>query len=303
MMGTKQRYTSHAETAEAAGIWGNAGLALLKGAVGLFSGSAVLLADAFRSAADAAKYYLRISGLRETKEPLGTGADGDHRTAAAVSVVAAALFLLVGLEIGMSAVRDIVQGNQTVPHWSAMAAVILALIIKEWGFAEQDKRFDLLAAFIVLAGTGGAWLGGHWDLPFLSVLQPAAAVVIALIIMYNGYRFVVGSVSRSKRPERPQEEDAAELSKAVERIEGVITVDGLRAWEQGHYVAVDIRISVNPRITVLEGHEIGRRVKEHLLKRFLHISDVSIHVDPYDPGYPYRSNHDPNQEHIPTLLQ
>jgi divalent metal cation (Fe/Co/Zn/Cd) transporter len=191
MMGTKQRYTSHAETAVAAGIWRKAGLALLKSA----------------------------------------------------------------------------------------------------------------AAFIVLAGTGGAWLGGQWHLPFLSVIQPAAAAVIAIIVMYNGYRIIAGSVSQSKRPERSQEEDAAELSKAVERIEGVITVNGLRAWEQGHYVAVDIRISVNPRITVLEGHEIGRRVKDHLLKRFLHVSDVSIHVDPYDPGYPYKSNHDPNQEHIPTLLQ
>jgi divalent metal cation (Fe/Co/Zn/Cd) transporter len=133
-------------------------------------------------------------------------------------------------------------------------------------------------------------------------LDPAAAIVIAVIVMLNGYRTITGFVRRDTS-EDARSEDAEVLMQLVQRVEGVVTVESLQAKEQGHYVVADIVISVNPRITVLEGHDIAKRVKQLLLTRFGHVTDVTIHVEPYDPGYPYKSNHDPNQEHMPTLLQ
>ena len=103
--------------------------------------------------------------------------------------------------------------------------------------------------------------------------------------------------------DRELEESAEELMGVVQRVEGVVTVQSIRAREQGHYVVAEIVISVNPRITVLEGQDIAKRVKLLLMHRFLHLSEVMIYVEPYDPGYPYKSNHDPNQEQMPTLLQ
>jgi divalent metal cation (Fe/Co/Zn/Cd) transporter len=97
--------------------------------------------------------------------------------------------------------------------------------------------------------------------------------------------------------------DLNEFKAAIQRIEGVITVEVLRAREHGHYVVAEVVITVNPRISVLEGNEIAKRVKYFMMKRFSHVTDVSVHVEPYDPGYPYKSNHDPNQEQMPTLLQ
>ncbi|MFD0588262.1 cation transporter dimerization domain-containing protein [Paenibacillus sp. GCM10027627] len=116
---------------------------------------------------------------------------------------------------------------------------------------------------------------------------------------------VMNVLFRRVRKDRGEgrEEGTDELMQVVQRIEGVVTVQSLRAREQGHYVVAEMVISVNPRITVLEGQEIAKRVKMLLMHRFLHLSEVSIYVEPYDPGYPYKSNHDPNQEQMPTLLQ
>ncbi|MBH5317122.1 hypothetical protein I6N90_04775 [Paenibacillus sp. GSMTC-2017] len=108
---------------------------------------------------------------------------------------------------------------------------------------------------------------------------------------------------RGKRKETDMEESVDDLMQVVQRVEGVVTVQSLRAKEHGHYVIAEIVISVNPRISVLEGQDIAKRVKLLLMHRFTHLSDVSIYVEPYDPGYPYKSNHDPNQEQMPTLLQ
>lgn len=110
-------------------------------------------------------------------------------------------------------------------------------------------------------------------------------------------------VGKGRKEADVQEEPAEELMQLVQRVEGVVTVQSLKAKEQGHYVVAEIVISVNPRITVLEGQEIAKRVKLLLMHRFLHLSEVLIYVEPYDPGYPYKSNHDPNQEQMPTLLQ
>jgi divalent metal cation (Fe/Co/Zn/Cd) transporter len=88
----------------------------------------------------------------------------------------------------------------------------------------------------------------------------------------------------------------------VQKIKGIITVDELRARERGHYVLVDVKISVNPKISVHEGHEIARLVKQQLLKRFIHVSEVYIQVNPYDPGFPYKNNVDPDQSENASIL-
>ena len=99
-----------------------------------------------------------------------------------------------------------------------------------------------------------------------------------------------------------RQENDQELMKAALGVKGVVAIDSLHAREQGHYVIVDVKISVNPRITVVEGHDVGKAVKSLLMDRFSHISDVQIHVNPYDPGYPYKSNDDAGQEDFPTML-
>jgi divalent metal cation (Fe/Co/Zn/Cd) transporter len=116
-----------------------------------------------------------------------------------------------------------------------------------------------------------------------------------------GYKLIMESI-HDTMDHVLHHEEADELLKAVQRVPGVIAVDSLRAREHGHYVIVDVKISVNPRISVMDGHDIAKHVKHMLLNRFIHVSDVFIHVNPYDPGYPYKNNVDSEQDDFPSLL-
>jgi divalent metal cation (Fe/Co/Zn/Cd) transporter len=107
---------------------------------------------------------------------------------------------------------------------------------------------------------------------------------------------------RNSKGRSLRSEETEELIQTAQSVHGVITVDDLSAWEHGHYVVVDCRISVNPRITMTEGQDIAKAVKNELMKSYIHVSDVFIIVNPYDPGYPYKSANDLNPEDIPTLL-
>lgn len=315
---TEQRFEK-ARFAAWLGIVGNVMLTVLKAVVGLLSGSKALIADAASSASDVAGSIAVLIGLKAAKKP----ADADHpyghgKAESIAAIVVSVLLLLVGLEIGLSAVKTIFRGVEAPPEWYALIAVGVAIVVKEGLFqysirlgrrissqaliaSAWDHRTDVLSSIAVLLGVGGAVLGDYLGQPWLYYADPAAGLFVALLVLRMGYRIVMESVHVAIDHVLHKEETEDMLDTA-QRVKGVIAVNELRAREHGHYVIVDIKISVNPRITVFEGHEIGKCVKQQLLRRFGHVSDVMIHVNPYDPGYPYKNNVDSDQSEHPTLL-
>ncbi|AJY77821.1 hypothetical protein VN24_17925 [Paenibacillus beijingensis] len=279
----------------------NTGLALFKGTAGWFTGSGALLADGFRSASEACASYARAANLRSGgRHPADKSSA--PRTEAAANLILAVLLLIVGLEIGISAVRNAVYGLQAAPDWYAAAAVPVAFVMKAVLVRDLQWKSEIAFSAAALLGAGGAQLGQLLQAEPLYYLDPAGALFIAVLVIRKGCKLAIAATRREQAPS-PVMETADELMEVIQRVEGVVTVEALKARESGHYIVADIVISVNPRITVLEGNEIAKRVKLLLMKRFLHLAHVHVYVEPYDPGYPYKSNHDPNQEHSPSLLQ
>ncbi len=65
------------------------------------------------------------------------------------------------------------------------------------------------------------------------------------------------------------------------KVSGVERLDMLNARTHGSYVIIDVKISVDPNITVDEGHSIAARVKEKLMEDHHEVQDVYVHVNPY----------------------
>ncbi|MDG0813673.1 cation diffusion facilitator family transporter [Cohnella rhizosphaerae] len=287
-------------------------LSVFKGLAGWFTGSKALMADACHSAADfaaAVNSYLRH---RRAISPRGAA---ERQREAVAAVVFAALLLLAGLEMAISSLRAIAWGEDRAPGWGAVIVIAAGMIAREalilyrrsyehrMGLrpeASRTDRSDVFASLTALVGTAGAMTGQLLDLPVLYVLDPAAGLVIGVFVLRMGYRQAASAIGAVER--RPMDEvDAQTLLEVVQRVDGVVAVDELRAKEHGHYVIIDVLIRVNPRISVLDGHDVAQRVRRQLTKRFLHVSDASVRVEPYDPGYPYKSNH--QEEEMPTLIQ
>lgn len=304
-MTANQRYAK-AESAAWTGLIGNALIAAVKGGVGFQTGSKTLLTDACRSAASAAESFVSLTGVRRSRllgAPDAPIPALRGRAEAAVGVTASLLLMIVGSEIGISAIKSIANGVDQAPDWMAVVVVILSFGIKELLFPVKERWIDLYVSIAAFVGTGGAALGGLLHLPLLYYFDPAASLIIVAFIFISGYRIAATSVNRCIRSCEVEPADMRELKAAVQRMEGVIAIEEIRAREHGHYVIVEVVISVNPRISVLEGKEIAKRVNYFVMKRFSHITEVTVHVEPYDPGFPYKSNHDPNQEQMQTLLQ
>ncbi|WP_442603513.1 cation diffusion facilitator family transporter [Paenibacillus sp. KN14-4R] len=301
------------------GIAVNVILAVTKGFVGWFSGSKALLADAIHSASQVAGSFAVMIGQRAGKmAPQPNNPYGRGRAEYIASVIVSLLMLIVGVEIGISAIKSIYHGGIAEPNGYSLIVIVVSIIVKEAMFRYQfhlgkkthspflsahmwSHRSDLYCSLAALVGVGGAYLGQLLSLSFFNYLDPLAGLIISFFVLKMGYDLMMEAIYNTL-DRALHHEDAQELIQTVQRVKGVIIIEELRAREHGHYVIVDVKISVNPRITVQEGQEIAKTVKTQLMKRFIHISDVYVHVFPYDPGYPYKNNLNVDHSDFPSLL-
>ncbi|OPA80377.1 cation-efflux pump [Paenibacillus selenitireducens] len=303
-----------AEAGAWVGIIGNLLLASMKGSVGWFASSNALMADAFHSVSDAVGSIAGLVGIR-TKDRSYRRAKADCIAAIIVSI----LLVFVGYEIARGSLVSILSGVSRAPHGYAVLAILISIVVKEAMFLYKYKlskrlghqvliehagehRSDVYSSLATLIGVGGALVGEWQGISWLLYLDPIAGLVIAMLVLRMGYRFVIRAIRKTLNNQW-RSEDTKELVCVAADVPGVISVHDLRARDQGHYVRIEVTICVDPRISVLDGYRIGKRVKNRFMDQLSHISDVMVHVNPYDPGYPYKSNHLVMDDEHPTILQ
>jgi divalent metal cation (Fe/Co/Zn/Cd) transporter len=220
-MSTAQRY-AEAESASRTGLWGNMLLAFLKGIAGSLTGSKALLADAFRTGAEAARDAAAWAGLRASRNDR-SGSNGvvtrkeSRRGELATPILMSVILLIVGLEIAISAIRDIADGVEKAPHWSALAAIIAGFVVQRLLLPPKDRQMGLYCSLASLIGAVVAIGGGWLQLPALYYFDPAAALVIAVIVMTSGYRIATGMAMHVDKAEAA-EENSEELMQLVQRM-------------------------------------------------------------------------------------
>lgn len=65
-----------------------------------------------------------------------------------------------------------------------------------------------------------------------------------------------------------------------ESVEEVCEITDLRVRWVGHRLHAEVNATVDPKLSVTEGHEIGDTIREKLLEDYSYISETTIHVDP-----------------------
>ncbi|SFE27344.1 cation diffusion facilitator family transporter [Alteribacillus iranensis] len=279
------------------GISGNILLALLKGVVGWLSGSRALLADAVHSASDMVGSFAVLIGVRAAKIP----PDNDHpyghgKAETVTAIIVAVLLFIVGFEIGLNAVKDFGE-PVSVPGTAALYAVIVSIILKEGMFQFKyylgkkyksealitdawHHRSDVFSSFAALLGIAASLVGASSNISWLLYGDLIAGVFVSLLVMRMAWKLGRESIHNAL-DHVMHDEDTVEMRNRAKSVEGVIQIDEFLAREHGYYVIVDIRVAVDPYITVEEGHAIGKKVKAELLKE-KDIRNVFVHINPYE---------------------
>ena len=138
-----------------------------------------------------------------------------------------------------------------------------------------DSRTDILTASAALAGVIGAAVG-------YPLLDPIAAVVVAVGILYTGVDIVRDNVNYLVGGAPPPDLRAEIVRRALEHpdVEGAHDVI---AHYVGPEIDVSLHIEVEGDMTVAEAHDIESAVMESI-REIDEVDDVFVHIDPKELG-------------------
>ncbi|HWI41159.1 MAG TPA: cation diffusion facilitator family transporter [Verrucomicrobiae bacterium] len=259
---------------------------------GYFGGSAAVIADGVESAADLLAVALSMAAVRigrrpfDVRHPYGHGR-AEHLAALIVSL----LIVLFGAGILWDALRRLSSGDLPSPTMLAAGAAAATIVAKEClyrytdraarelgspavGAMAEDHRKDAVTSVATLIGVIGALAGFRWA-------DPAAALVTALLIFRIGYQMFT-SAAYDIMDGTPGPELLAAMTAAAEEVSGVEHVHEIRARRSGQYFIVDLKLEMDPEMTVRESHQVADAVKRRLFELFQEVGDVMIHINPHD---------------------
>ncbi|MFD2446184.1 cation diffusion facilitator family transporter [Bacillus sp. CGMCC 1.16607] len=295
-MAEKDRFKK-AENAAMIGIVGNIILAAIKWIIGIYANSKALVADAVHSASDVAGSLAVYIGLRAAKQPPDEDHPYGHGKAELIAaIIVGVLLMVVGFEIGKASFTSFFKPLEP-PKMMAIVAVLISIIIKEWMFRYKFKlgkelnsealianayehRSDVYSSIAALIGIGAAILGGKLHIDWLIYADPVAGLLVSILVIKMAWQIGKEAIHNTMDHVLHGEE-TQHMNEIALKVEGVIRIDELYAREHGHYVIIDIKISVDPYITVENGHLIGKSVKANLLE-LPNVQNVMVHVNPYN---------------------
>lgn len=280
------------------GIIVNLLLTLIKAIGGILGGSRALIADALHSASDVVGSIVVLFAVKIANKPPDEEHPYGHGKAEGVaSIIVALLLIVVGVEISISSIKVFFGETPEAPGIITLFILVISILIKEvlfyyklWLGKKHNStvliteawhhRSDSLSSFAALLGIGLAIIGEKFAIGFLVYGDAIAGLIVSLIVIKVGYDLI--KTSSNVMLEKVLGRDEVRVyEETVLSVEGVKRIDQLLARTHGSYVIVDIKVSVDPNITVKEGHDIATEVKQSLILKHEEVEDVLVHINPY----------------------
>ncbi len=274
-------------------IWMNILLGVLKCAVGLGAHSTALLADGLHSLVDLSTDLAALIGLKMAAKPRDDNHPyGHHRFASLSSLFIGLALMIFCVWLIIGSVQQLLAENSTDPTWPALAAAAVSLVLKEWLYvrtrriARQEKsrlllanalhhRTDSLSSALVFIALLAILLGG----PQLAFVDKLVGIMLGAWLGLEALKIII-TTSNDLLDTAPDREVINDIREHILPVPGAVAYHQFRARRVGDMLDVDLHLQVDGALSVDEGHEIARRVRENILQRHEEVLDVLIHVEP-----------------------
>lgn len=280
------------------GIIVNTLLAIIKAIGGLTSGSRALIADALHSTTDIIGSVVILFAVKIADKPPDEEHPYGHGKAENIaSIIVALLLIVVGVEISISSIKVFFGDVPQAPGKIALFILIAAIVIKEILFHYKlilgkkynsaaliseawHHRSDSLSSLAALIGVGFAMIGQALGIQWLVYGDAVAGIIVSIIVIKVGYDLAKDSANVVLE-QVLSEDEIVKYKQTAEAIEGVMEINELLARMHGRYIVIDIKLSVDPNITVKQGHDIAHFVKATLIENYHEVEDVLVHINPH----------------------
>lgn len=275
----------------------NVVLTVLKVVVGYLFNSQVLIADGIHNAGDVIATFAALTSSLVSKKP----ADKDHpyghgKAEVIASAIVAIILILAALLMVYKSVEALFEPAAEASI-IALVAAFVSLIWKQGlyvyciglGKAQNSKSLiatandhlaDVYASIAAVVGIGATLIGERYDIPFAQYGDPIAGMIVSYFVLKLAYQMGKESIGVLMEENVPSEQ-LIQLESIVRSIPQVKRIDRIRAREHGHYIIVDVRVSVSNNLTIKEGHDISHLIKNSIKNEIQNVEEVLVHLNPW----------------------
>lgn len=276
----------------AVGFWINALLMGIKLLAGHYGNSEAVFADGLESACDFIAILSTIIALRIGRKPFDEKHPYGHGKAESIAAVLVSLIIFItGGGILYKAVTTIIHKDYGKPQLIALLAALVTIIVKEALYRytrstsnrlespalsaiAQDHRKDAISSVATLIGVGGAYLGAE-------LMDPLAAGLTAFFIFHIAWKTFSSAADDLMDCQPPHTFNNA-ITALAEEVPGVEHIHEIRCRRSGQYLIIDMKMDMDPAMSVKESHAITAKVKRLIFEKFSSVGEVMIHINPHD---------------------
>ncbi len=269
-------------------------LSALKLLAGIFAKSSAMVSDAVHSLSDVFSTIIVIIGVKiSNKKSDKTHPYGHERFECVASIVLSVILIITGAGIGISGIKNIASGeykNFEIPGIIALIAAVVSIITKEmmyWYTRNTAKkinsgalmadawhhRSDALSSIGSFIGILGARFG-------YLILDSVASIIISLFIIKAGVDIFIDTI-RKMTDEACDEKTVNMIYEVINKQDGVKRIDDVKTRKFGNKVYVDVEISADGKMPLIEAHKIAENIHESIEKEIENVKHCMVHVNPY----------------------
>lgn len=274
-------------------------LTLGKMIIGWYGHSDAVFADGIHSAADVFASVIVLLVIKIANKP----ADKEHpyghgKAEVIVSGIVGILLFLVSIYLvyeGITGFFQEIESPSLLAMWVAVFSYVAKVVLyrSSMNVAKQnnskaieaiafDHKADIVASLAAAIGVLLSIIGERFSIHLLQYGDKVASIFVAYLIFKIAKEMLTEAfdilLERNINNETIQEYIAI-----INEFSDVRRIDRIRARELGHYILVDLRISIDHFKTIKEGHDLARSIKVKLMEQHDNIEEVLIHLNPYFP--------------------
>ncbi|BAQ08686.1 Co/Zn/Cd cation transporters [Bacillus sp. OxB-1] len=269
-------------------IWTYLVLSAVKLVAGYIGSSEALKADGLNNTTDIIASIAILIGLRISQKPPDENHHYGHLRAETVaSLIAAFIMAFIGIEVLINAGKSMIHPIVTPPSLltAGIAIISAAVMFLVYRFnlklserigseairaAAYDNRSDALVSAGTAIGIGGAVIG-------FPIIDAITAFIIGILIIYTAIQIFITNVYALT--DGFDEQEVENISGVIRNVRGVIELKEFKGRMHGNLMFVDLTVTVNPMLNVIESHRITEDIERTILKE-KPFSVVMVHIEP-----------------------
>ena len=276
----------------------NSVLVVLKIVIGLIIGSVSVISEAIHSGVDLLAAIIALVAVKTAGQPADKEHPFGHGKVENVSgTVEALLIFLAAAWIIVEAIKKLLNPHQLeaagwgigVMLFSALANIVVSNKLFKVGKQTDSValqadawhlRTDVYTSIGVMAGLTFIWLG-RMLMPSVNLnwVDPAAAILVALLIIKAAYKLTIESARDLLDISLPSEEEAWIHNYISSRNPTVKGFHHLRTRKAGSDRFVEFHLMVSSNMSVEESHRIGDEITGDIKNQLPRVT-VTIHIEP-----------------------